>query len=259
MTVQPASKVADIVDSFVPFYDRTRAMTLFEYKKYQKEIAAIDDFADRYMLLGMLECHYGDAEACRDNFSKALYLCQEDTYCHNYIVALQWLGDFRGAYQACEDYLGKIFAKSSLENILSFAHSYFIVDLVDKCLCRAETLSLGEFENAYERMLYSFNAFKATEYYCKDDELGYSELLMDFATEFSLFEVTGIHVNYDEEDKVLHLLIMVNDGYDDNGETFVKSQEYFIDNVFKRELNQRIVVSYLTGASVGGEEDVRKF
>lgn len=259
MTVQPASKVADIVDSFVPFYDRTRAMTLFEYKKYQKEIAAIDDFADRYMLLGMLECHYGNADACRDNFSKALNLCQEDTYCHNYIVALQWLGDFRGARQACYEYLGRIFSKSLLGNILSFARSYFIVDLVDKCLHRAETLSLGDFGNAYAHMLHSFNAFKATEYYSKDDELGYSELLMDFSTKFSLFEVTGVHVTYDEKDKVLHLLIMINDRYDDSGETFVKSQEYFIDNVFKRELNQRIVVSYLTGASVGGKEDVRKF
>lgn len=249
MTVQPASKAFDIVQSFLPFYNRSKTMTLLEYKRYLREIESIDSFEDRYMLRGMLECHYGDDAKCEVFFSKALMLSRSDTVCHNYILAMEWLGKYKDAVSFASESINNLFELTSLNNIILLGKDTFKVDLVDECYKRINSLSLELDESLVSSFLSAISEFKNTPHYNPGDENGYSELIMDFYEKYPKLIVEHVNYSYDSSDEILHILFLVKDLNEDNGNTYFESQEYFIENVFARNLNQRIVVSHMSGVT----------
>ncbi|ABS06882.1 hypothetical protein [Shewanella baltica] len=254
MTVQPASKAYDIVQSLLPFYNRTRVLTQMEYKRFLREIESLEDYAERYMLQGMLECHYGDSFKCEEFFSKALNLSKNDIFCHNYIVAMEWLGKYRNAVSFSLDNMNNIFESTTLFNIFMMGNLTFRIDLVQECLSRAKSLLLDINKDSFEPLYLDFFKFKNTSHYNNGDEIGYSELIMDFHEKYPNLIIDAVDSSYDHSDEVFHVLYFLRDLYNDDGNTFLESQEFFIEKVFERELNQRIIVSHISGVTATGAE-----
>jgi tetratricopeptide (TPR) repeat protein len=199
------------------------------------------------MLKGILECHYGDYSKCEDFFSKALKLSRNDTICHNYILAMEWLGKYRNAVRLASESLNDVFELTSLINILELGKETFKIDLIQECLNRINSLSLDFDEVAIDSFFSTISKFKNTPHYNDGDENGYSELIMDFYEKYPKLIIEGVRYTYDKNDEVLHILFLIKDLYKDEGNTFFESQEYLIDNVFLRDLNQRIIVSHISG------------